>query len=572
MRWSRALACASACAIAAACAPSGDDAASSDSDIIGLEHGQSLADGESSLTILATNDVHGSIDRFPQLAGYVNATRAHVDHSYGDRGGLLVLDAGDATQGTLLANYSEGLSVIRAMNAVGYTAAIAGNHGFDFGPVDWTHDRCDASMRTCDPLAALERTVHEAKFPFLAANVTKQADGKALDFLPPYELVPFQGRNVAVIGLENHFTSRTTVPENVSALTFGDGTQELTKIVEDLFTAGKADVFVLVMHEGDGETANMAFFLAGLPRRSDGAPLVDVAIAGHSHTLNDSTAKDIPYIQSGANGELFGIVEMVLKKDEQTGRLSVEHERLRKKAGIPIAERPSGFLLEKVTPVSEVADIVSAARREVAPIADRFVVNAPQAVSRDDGRISDSEIGNVVTDAMRAATGADIALINGGDIRADLPAGKVTYESLFAVLPKNLELVTLKDMPTEKLIANIKLSITSCGRRGALQLSGATITFTRNCRDAHDGEDRGAKLISIPGIFHRDGDTEVIERPTVTVVTTDFVMSGGSGYDQFAGLTASGPTQPLRDAVAAELTKEDTLDPAKYARGRYAAQ
>lgn len=562
-------------AAAVACGPPPAAPSSTDADdLTGLEHPAPLGPDESVLMLFGTNDVHGSFDRLPQLGGYIGAARAHLRSSYGDRARLVVLDAGDATQGTLVSNYSEGMLAVRAMNALGYDAAVAGNHGFDFGPVDWQKDQCDASAASCDPLEALRRSVTSAKFPFLGANVTRRATHDNLDFLPPYVLVPFEGRNVAVLGLENHYTDRTTVPENVAALAFGEGKDELAKNVEALFTSGRADVFVLVMHEGDGDAASMHDFLAGLPRRSDGQPLVDAAIAGHSHRVNDAVVGDIPYIQSGANGEMFGVVELVTKKDAATGRLSVERARTRKRAAIPIAQAPTSFLLEPVTPSADVADIVNAGKKEVAPIAEARLATATAPLSRDGGRTTDSVVGNLLADAMRAATGADVALINGGDVRDDLPAGDVLYEHLFAVLPKNLALVTVDAMPTERLVANVRLAVTSCGRRGALQISGMTIGFRRDCSGATDGEDPNAQLLSLidsagQAIYRLEDGRDVFVRPTVRVATTDFVMSGGAGYDRFVGLAPSGAPLVLRDAIAARFRALGTLDPAAFARGRY---
>lgn len=569
----RHIACAAICAFVVACSADADvPAETADADLTGLERVQALAENESVVLVLGTNDVHGSIDRFPQLAGYVDAARAHVAIDYGGRGSVVVVDAGDATQGTLLSNYSEGRSVVRAMNAIGYTAAIAGNHGFDFGPSGWTRDQCLASAPGCDPLEALRSIASEATFPFLGANVTRTADGKTLDFLPPYVLVPHDGRNIAVLGLENHFTPRTTVPENVAALTFGDGATELAQAVESLRSSGKADVFVLVMHEGDGgDTPSMRRFLEALPRRSDGSPLVDVAIAGHSHALNDSVAGDIPYVQSGANGELFGLVELVVKKDPATGKLSVARERTRQKAGIKIAERPSGFLRNEVRTRDDVKAIVSAARDEIAPIAGRVLASAPSAVSRDGGRLADSEIGNLIADAMRAGTSTDIALINGGDVRDDLPAGDVTYEALFRALPKNLGLVTVRTMPIAPFVENIRLSIKTCGRRGALQISGAKLRFRRDCDRAIDGEDRQAELLEIVlddgRIAYSNATPSTMT--SISVATTDFVMSGGSGYGKFIGIATDGAPQALRDVIADHLSAQRLLVPASYARGRY---
>lgn len=555
-----------------------------EADLTGLERAQTLADGESAILVIGTNDIHGSFDRFAAFGGYVDAARAHLTHAYGgDRSTLLLLDAGDATQGTLLSNYSEGQLAIKAMSALGYSAAIAGNHGFDFGPAGWKTDQCPSLTSSaspsppppCDPLDALHRSVTAASFPFLGANVKRRADGKPLDFLPPSTIVTHQGRGIAIIGLENHFTDRTTIPENVAALTFSDGKDDLKNEVEALYTSGKADVFVLVMHEGDSDTASMKAFLESLPKRSNGAPLVDVAVAGHSHAINDAVAAGIPYIQSGANGELFGTIEIIAKKDPATGRLTIDPRRTRKKAAIKVADRPSSFLREPITVRQDIASLVRAAADEIEPIAEEKLATITSDLSRTGGRTADSEIGNVIADAMRRRTGADVALINGGDIRDDIPAasGEVLYEDLFKVIPKNLELVTVNELPMTKLVEQVKLSVTSCGRRGALQISGMSLVFDRDCDHAVLGEDRRARLRAIldlngaPLYERNDAGHETFHRTTIHVATTDFVMSGGSGYNRFAGIPIS-TTRVLRDEVASDM-KQNGLVASTFRRGRY---
>lgn len=201
-----------------------------------IEEPLTLAHGERVLTIIGTNDIHGGLTPseahgvrlggFDWFAGLVAAVRAHSDKRYGHKGQVLLLDAGDAAQGTLLSNHSEGLLMAELMNHVGYTAAIPGNHAYDFGPVGWGEDTVPPGGRG-DPLGAIEAFIRKATFPVLGANVMMQ-NGKPWKQLVPYVLVPsFYKRKVAVIGLENPKTAVTTVPENVAEMKFTRGVDEL---------------------------------------------------------------------------------------------------------------------------------------------------------------------------------------------------------------------------------------------------------------------------------------------------------------------------------------------------------
>ncbi len=112
------------------------------------------AAGPHTLTIIGTNDLHGQIARLPILAGFVANVRAA---RAADGGGVLLLDGGDMFQGTLESNLGEGADVVRAYNAIGYTATAIGNHEFDYGPVGPAATAKDGE----DPRGALKARASE---------------------------------------------------------------------------------------------------------------------------------------------------------------------------------------------------------------------------------------------------------------------------------------------------------------------------------------------------------------------------------------------------------------------------
>jgi len=153
------------------------------------------------LTVVGTNDIHGGFrpsrggkDRrllggFDWFAGVLSVLRNHLQSAVGHPGRLILLDAGDGAQGSLLSNYSEGLLMVDLMNQLGYTAAVLGNHGFDFGPLGWLEDKPAPPRTSDDPLEAVRRCVRSARFPFLGLNVSTK-DGALLPELPAYVCVP----------------------------------------------------------------------------------------------------------------------------------------------------------------------------------------------------------------------------------------------------------------------------------------------------------------------------------------------------------------------------------------------
>lgn len=535
-----------------------------------------LESNEAVLYIVGTNDIHGSFSNFDWFVGYVNALRKHALNSYGERGTVILLDGGDATQGTLLSNYSEGQTAIRLMNRAGYAAAVAGNHAFDFGPKDWRVDKCPEGNSNCDPLEMVRLAAREANFPFVATNVVETNSNKIPHFYQPYVLAPFFGSHIAILGLENQATPSTTVPQNVKGLKFSRGVNEIGEQMLKLYASGQADVFILVAHEGDREgEGQLKDFLVELNakyKRPDGSPFLNAVVGGHTHQLNEGIAAGTPYLQSGANGEFFGLIRLVVHRGVHD-RLEVRSEKTDLQAGIKIESRNVRFYGEDVAPDAATTQILRSAEAEVAELANKKLAVSTKAFSRAQHRTADSETGNLVADLMQQVSGAAFAMIGSGDIRNGLPKGDVLYQHFFEMMPKNLELVRLKAAPLSKVIDNLAHSISSCGRRGALQISNLILVFTRNCQGNTD-VDRTAKLLKVI-----DGDGNVIYEngsqgkkyfmESVDLATSDFVMTGGAGYRAFTELKPDQVSPGLRELMVERVQALGRLDPNKHSRGRY---
>src|SRR5262249_44717961 len=149
-------------------------------------------------------------------------------------------------------------------------------------------------------------------------------------------------------------------------------------------------------------------------------PMLDAVIAGHQHVTNDAVAGGVPYVQSKWAGRNFGIIQLVVKKDPQSGRLMVEREKTRKQASIPISPHEGEFMGERVTADSEIAREISAKRTEVKAIADQVIGETTTPFSGDGKRTSDSEIGNLLADMMARAAGTKLAVIGSGDVRVGI--------------------------------------------------------------------------------------------------------------------------------------------------------
>lgn len=528
------------------------------------------------IVILATNDIHGALEPgqmggkpvggMAMWASVVRAVRRSIEKK--PHHGLLVVDAGDQFQGTLLSNFDEGQATYRMMSSIGYDAVIPGNHAFDFGPVGWLGDKVTGAGQ--DPRGAWHRLVQQAKFPILTANtylksslrdsrgnpvavkgVGCEPEGALLidwstaerpDFATPSLVREVAGVRVAIIGIDHRLTPVMTTPENVSDLCFRD---ELATYL-DARTSLSADIFILLLHSGDSQNESVASTLVEKLVRHSSGRLVDAVIAGHTHQVNRNSIDGVPLIQSGANGEQFGRIELnwdpetrkiLGDKTKSFAGLYLNHSECDKKN--TFCEVRDGQLYydgEKLEPSEDIASIVRDARRSVAGVADRVLGTSDGKLSRD--RIHESTLANTLTDEVRNLTGTDVSLLNTGGIRADIAPGSVRYEDLFRTLPFSNHGVTLGPMALDTLLEILRRSVKTCGSYGAIMQSGLKVKYSRRCDKSKGATDPLAELTRVELIdgtllFDKAKPQVRPARTSFTVATFDFLASGGDGYPGF---------------------------------------
>ena len=529
------------------------------------------------ISFLLTNDLHGSLEPLARLSTIAKGIRAETDQQKGEAA-LFILDSGDQFQGTLISNYDEGDSLFRAMNAIGYDAAVPGNHDYDFGPMGWLYDKVSPGNTSDNPREVIENLAKIARFPLLSANTYLKSSIRAADreipldsqcrpsnqtpaepldflhadrpeFLKSYVILEKAGVRVALIGLDHPSTASMTTLENVSDLCFRDVLESYLEIRAKL--EGKADLFVLMIHQGNTKNSREASELAEAIRakRTDGVHLV---AAGHTHFVHDDLAGGVHVVQDGANGKAYGRVDLYFDPETRT----VNPSDSRATAGIPIADQ--------TTPDREVDTLVSAARAKVAPLAERKLGKLPAPVQGN--RISESVLGNILSDALREALGTELALMNTGGIRAPLPTGEIRYEDLFRVLPFQNQAVIIRKMPWSILKAALDTAIQTCGRYGTLALSGLKISYSRNCGSGQQARDLDpdARLIRVETrsgriLYDHALSIEAAGSETFTLATLDFLAAGGSGYKMLAGVEVDSTPGIHRELIVEALIKNPAL-------------
>jgi len=508
------------------------------------------------ISIVGTNDLHGHLSRLPMLAGFIHNLR---DARKQD-GAVVLLDAGDMFQGTLESNLTEGASVVDIYNAMGYTAATIGNHEFDFGPVG---EKATPTAAGDDPRGALKARLKQARFPILAANIV---DAKTKQSLPwakthlLHKVAPAGGdKNVGVtlgiIGVTTTATPYTTIAANFTGLRMWTLQRAIVPLAKKLRAQGASAIIVVAHAGGRCHGGHTPKDLTKCDKRQEifqfakklPAGTVDVIVAGHTHARMAHQVNGVAIIESLSKGVAFGRID--LKIDTKTKRL------------IGTTIQPTRWLCKRGTGIKKVACEAGeyegkkvVADKTLSAMADKAMERArklrdePLGVTLKDkikrSRARESALGNMVADLMRQVRPkADVALTNGGGLRADLPAGPLTYGRLYEAQPFDNRFAIVKLTAAEfsgLLAKNLR------HRAGIFSVSG--LRAKASCAEGKIRVD----------LFRPNGNA-IPPAAKLTLATNDFLASGGDGafrsLRKRPGAITVETGETIRDAIAAALRK-----------------
>lgn len=372
---------------------------------------------KSDVTILYTNDVHTYIDKQSPKLTY--AAIADLKQSYQDAGkDVLLVDAGDHVQGTAYGSMDEGASIIKLMNAAGYDVATPGNHEFDYGM-----DRAKAIMK-------------EADFPYLSCNWVDLRT--TLRVLPSVKVFVRGGRRIAFVGVTTPETFTKSTPayfmdkaqrKYIYDIQGGEDGKKLYDAVQKAIDKAKllADVVIGLGHLGVDPSSSPWTSEEVIAHTSG----FDAFIDGHSHTVmenkqvQDASGKAVTLTQTGSYFANVG--EMTIAADGTiTTKLIPTHEGM--DAGI--AAMQTGW-------VNTVDDMLG---EKIAVGDSNFYVSDP-ATGKRRIRSAETNLGDFVADGIYTYFNeveklhCDVAIMNGGGIRADVPAGDWTFKTCKQVSP-----------------------------------------------------------------------------------------------------------------------------------------
>lgn len=506
------------------------------------------------LSIVATNDVHGQLERLPILSGFVeNVRKARA----ADGGGVLLVDAGDAFQGTIESSSNEGATVFAAFGQMGYASLSLGNHEFDYGPVGPASMACAPGM---DPQGAIKARIAEARFPVLSANlVTTEGKPPPWKNLAPSTLTTVRGVRIGIIGLITAEAAEVIKSPNFIGLKVSPLVDAAIREAKAL-REKKADLVVVVAHAG-GECTHFEApedlsscdpnqeifkFARGLP-----PGLVDVIVGGHRNAAVAHSVQGVPVVHVPSHLVGFSRVDVVL--DGSTHRVLEKRIHPPHPVCQSAPEEPCDpgiYENAKVEADPKVLAVVRPAVEAARALRDRSLGVKVESTFQVK-KLRETALGNLFADLMREAVpGADAAFGNAGSVRDDLPAGVLTFGHLHHTMPFDNQLAKLR-LTGAQLRRLMTVNVTQRGH-GPLALSGAFVIGV--CT----GGQPDVTLTRPNGAVIRD-DEELL------VVTNDFIALGGDGLLPAIGLPESkieyDAGNTVLDVIIAGLEKRHTISP-----------
>lgn len=445
------------------------------------------------IEILSFNDFHGNVLESGKNIGAAKLTGIIKEYQKKDEAsdtyGVATVSGGDIYQGTAISNILSGAPVSEMLKEIGIVASAIGNHEYD-----WGSDK-------------IKPWADEAGFKFVAANLVDKSTGEAPEYAEPYVITTVDDINIAFIGIATPETLTSTKAENVVGLKFLDIVETIDKYSEIVRAEG-ADIVVALTHSpavenSDGTITGEAAEIAA------NAADVDAVIAAHNHKFvdgfvqNNNTGKDVPVVQAGYNGRGLSVITFTFDENEEILDVEANTRQFYNESST------NDFRVDE-----KVAQIIEEYNEGLAPTLLTEITELNFDLDHD-RYAGVTPLGVTVAEAMRQAGGTQVAIANGGGIRAPLYKGTLTLGDMYTILPFDNNVVTMK-VTGAKLKELIQHGINPDGF-GWGQYSGLTVWY-----DSETDEITSMRLT--------DG-TKVEDDEYYTLTSIDFLMTGGDSYN-----------------------------------------
>lgn len=372
------------------------------------------------IIILFTSDVHCGVDKDFGYAGLQQIRSTLDEQGYT----TLLVDDGDSIQGETLGTLTKGEAIIGLMNAMKYDVAIPGNHEFDYGADHF-----------------LELT-EKAEFPYISCNLTKNGER----IFEPYTIKEVQGKKIAFVGVTTPETLTSSTPTNFQ----NENGETVYGFMQD--ESGEA-VYNAVQNAVDsarGEGADYVYVLGHMGMNAEAHPWtyadviehtngIDVFLDGHSHdteqvVMKNKDGKEV--VRSACGTKLNCIGYSKITKEEgitETNVWSWTNDDCAAEL-LGIKNEISEQIAEEQTKLEEQLN------EKIGQSAADLTINDPEEKDNLGNPIrmvrrAETNLGDFCADAILKQTEADIAVVNGGGIRTNIPKGEITYGNIIDVFP-----------------------------------------------------------------------------------------------------------------------------------------
>ncbi len=514
--------------------------------MIALSAGAARADF--ALTILHTNDFHARFEPISKYDSTCDAETNAAGECFGGTGRLvsavteararagtsILVDGGDQFQGTLFYTYYKGKVAAEMMNKLGYDGMTVGNHEFDDGP---------------EVLAGFMDAV---EFPVLMSNADVSGEPALAGKLMKSTVIERGGEKIGLIGLTPQDTDELSSPGK--AVVFTDPVGAVQSEVDKLTAEGVNKIIVL-SHSGYDVDKRVAAQTTG----------VDVIVGGHDNSLLSNTIEgakgpyptmvgDTAIVQAYAYGKFLGELNVVF--DDEGKIKEASGEPLLMDGAVPEDGETVARIAELAVPLDEIRNKVVA---ETAADIDG---------SRDLCRSAECPMGTLIADAMLDRVkdqGIQIAIQNGGGVRASIDAGPVTMGEVITVLPFQNTLSTFKAKGST-VVAALENGLSQAEENAGRFPQVAGIKFTWDI-----SKPVGERVTSVD-VASEEGFVPLEPEATYGVVTNNYLRNGGDGYKVFdaEGTDAYDYGPDLADVLAEFMIASGVYQP--YVDGRITKQ
>lgn len=470
-----------------------------------------LPTGQESLAgttvIMHTNDSHARA--VPNSdSGYMGFTAVSaLKKSYEAAGAqVILLDAGDTLHGLPFANLVKGESIVKIMNLAGYDAMTPGNHDFNYGS------------------STLKEISKNMNFPLISSNIKNKSDNS--DFLEDHIIIEKNGVKYGIFGLSTPETAYKTNPKNVTSIEFTNPVEAAKEEVKELEAEG-AQVIIALAHLGLDESSEYTSKLVA--EKVDG---IDLIVDGHSHSVLEAglTVGDTLIVSTGDYIQNIGVVIIGSDGAMKADLISASEYTGTDKA---VDDKATEYQNEQEKLLSEVVGHTSVYLDGI----------------REHVRAGETNLGDFTTDAFRYVTGADIAITNGGGIRASIEIGDISRKDLVTVFPFGNYVVT-KKVTGEAILEALELGASTYPEPlgGFLQVSGITYTI-----DASKPSGKRISDVKVNGVA-------IDKKAEYLLATNDFIIAGGDGYTMLADFKVENEFGSIEDVLLEYLKEKGTIN------------